>query len=116
MLEIVQNRNKLIEKLIGNLANAIVHMLLEKASENEELAKGYRKESEESLNQAEQYRNKINPISSPLQEKDIEYIKNKLINKVKAKLLTRIEDGYKNISLNLVEKLVENKLKEMNIE
>jgi hypothetical protein len=115
VLKIVQNRNKLIEKLIGNLTNAIVHAILEKASGSEELAKGYHKESGESLNQAKQYRNKINPISNSLPERDIDYIKTKLINKIKAKLTTRINEGYKNIDLNLVDELVDKHLKQMNV-
>ena len=34
-----QNRNKLINLLVGNVSNSIVHEILEKATKNEDLIK-----------------------------------------------------------------------------
>ena len=62
----VQNRNKLIDLLIGNLANAVAHRLLEAAIDKREIAEKYRKEIETSLETAANYRRKINPVSSAL--------------------------------------------------
>jgi len=39
-----QNRNQLIELFIGNITNAIVHRILERAIDKEEIADKYRKE------------------------------------------------------------------------
>ena len=60
---------------------------------------------------AKKYREKINPINAPLPEKDIDYIKNKIISKVRAELTIRISKGYDNIDLGLVEEFVEEALK-----
>ena len=62
-----QNRKKLIELFIGNLVNAIIHNLLEKAIDKEEIADKYRKELLASFEIAKKYREKINPINSPFQ-------------------------------------------------
>ena len=64
------NRNKLIEIFISNLANAVIHQILEKAIDEQEIAK--------------RYREKINPANRNLHVKDIEKIKKKVINKVKS--------------------------------
>jgi len=40
----VQNRNKLIDLFIGNIANAIVHEILENALSSDVVADKYRKE------------------------------------------------------------------------
>jgi len=110
-----QNRNKLIDLFIGNVSNAIVHNILAKSTDNEEIKKRYNAEFGVSFNISKNYRVKINPIDSPMPEKDIDYIKNKIVRKVKAELLSRISEGYKNVNLNLIEIIVENILKEVNI-
>jgi len=74
----VQNRNKLMNLFIGNISNSIVHEILEKAIDNEFLSKRYEKELTTSLEIAKIYREKINPASSLLPNKDIEYIKNRI--------------------------------------
>lgn len=74
-----------------------------------------KKEAENSLNISKKYRTKINPKNYPLQGKDITYIRDRLINKVKSKLKERISEGYKNINLNLIEDLVSEQLKKLNI-
>ncbi|MCX6742565.1 MAG: hypothetical protein NTX24_05365 [Candidatus Pacearchaeota archaeon] len=68
----MQNRNKLINSLVGNLSNAVIHAILEKAvSETEkEIAVRYNKELKTSFDVAKRYREKINPKLSPLLEKD----------------------------------------------
>jgi len=111
----VQNRNKLIELFIGNISNSIVHKILEKAVAQEELSDKYNKELLSSFEVAKRYREKINPVKTPLPDKDVTYIKNKVINRVRTELLLRISKGYKNIDLNLIEKLVDEFLKEINV-
>jgi len=64
---------------------------------------------------AKKYREKINPISKPLPEKDIDYIKSKIINRVKSELNLRISKGYKNIDLSIIEELVLKALSNLNI-
>ena len=107
----VPNRNKFILLFIGNISTAIVHEILEKAIENQEIADKYRKEIFTSFEKAKQYRAKINPVSTPLPEKDIEEIKLKVISKVKAELRLRISKGYEGIHLDLVEEVVDEFLK-----
>ncbi|MEK6935362.1 MAG: hypothetical protein AABW67_01100 [Nanoarchaeota archaeon] len=111
----VQNRNKLVELFISNIANSIIHEILEKATFQDELIKKYDKELLNSLEIAKRYREKINPKTLPLPIKDINYIKHKIINKVKSELLLRISKGYTNINLNLIEQLTNKYLKETNI-
>ena len=111
----VQNRNKLIDLFIGNLTNSIIHEILKKAVFQDELIRKYDKELLNSLEIAKRYREKINPNTIPLPIKDIDYIKHKIINKVKSELLLRISKGYTNINLNLIEQLTNKYLKETNI-
>lgn len=103
----VQNRNKLIDLFIGNIANCVIHKILEKAIEEEDIRKHYDKELLLSLKIAKKYREKINPINTSLPEKDIDYIKHKIMNKVSAELRMRISKGYLNIDIELVEPIVE---------
>ena len=106
----VQNRNKLIELFIGNIANAIVHEILERAVSKELVADKYRKELTSSFEIAKRYREKINPVNRSLPDKDVAYIKEKIIARVKAELMTRISKGYNNIDLELVEPLTDKAL------
>jgi len=111
----MKNRNQLIEALISNLSNAIVHQILETAIDQQEISEKYVKEFKNSWEIAKRYREKINPINNSLPEKDIEEIKIKVINKVKAELKLRIERGYENINLSLVPELVDKALKELSV-
>lgn len=111
----VQNRGKLIELLIGNISNAIVHSILEKAIVNGEIADRYRKEQINSFDIAKKYREQINPIKTPLLVKDGDYIKDKVIRRVKGELLIRIKKGYGNIDLMTVEIEVERVLRVINV-
>ena len=112
----VQNRNKLIGLFISNIANAIVHRILERAIDNDNIRDHYDKELKASFNKAKIYREKINPVNKTLPDKDTSYVKNKIIRKVKAELELRISKGYENIDLELVDSLVKDSLKEMNVE
>ena len=111
----VQNRNKLIELFIGNISNFIVHEVLERAVSKEIIADKYRKELIISLKIAKKYREKINPIDGPLLDKDVEYIRRKIINKARAELIIRISKGYNDIDLSILEELVDEALKSTNI-
>jgi len=111
-----QNRKKLIELIIGTLSNAIVHEVLRVASRNKEIAVYYEKEIENAINISEKYRERINPLNKPFLNRDIVYIREKIISRARAELMTRISKGYKNIDLNLIEKFVVKALKNMAIE
>ena len=109
------NKNKLIEVFSSNLANAVIHQILEKAIDKSEIAKRYSKEVKNSRDIAKKYREKINPANENLPDKDSEEIKRKIANKVKAELKLRIDKGYENIDISLVEEFVEKALKETGI-
>jgi len=109
-----QNRNKLINLFIGNISNSVTHKILEKAIDEEDIRKRYGKEFSISLDIAKKYREKINPINAPLPDKDIRYIKDKIIQKVRVELEKRISKRYKNIDLELIEPTVNSLLKRMN--
>ena len=111
----VQNRNKLIDLFIGNIANAALHKILEQAVDDELLRKYYDKELLNSVEIAGKYREKINPVNRPLTEKDIGNIKSEVINKVNSELKLRIEKGYKNINLDSVEDIVDKMLVDMKV-
>ena len=111
VLSMTQNRNKLIDLFVGNISNSIIHQVLEKAAREEDLSNKYNKELTTSLEIAKKYREKINPINAPLPDEDINYIKNKITNKVRAELKLRISKGYENIDLDFVEELVDEALK-----
>ena len=51
-----QNRNQFIDILIGNLANAIVHTILEQSIDKQELISKYRNETINSYDIAKRYR------------------------------------------------------------
>ena len=110
-----RNRNKLIDLLIGNATNAVVHKILEEAIDDEVIRKYYDKELLNSLKIARDYREKINPTTGPLPEKDIEFIKNKVRMKANNELKLRISKGYKNINLDSVEGIANDILKDTNI-
>lgn len=111
----VQNRNKLIDLFIGNLSNSIVHRILERAIEDEDITSKYDKELMTSLEIARKYREKINPVDTRLPDKDVNFIRTKIISKIRGELLLRIEKGYESINLGLVEELVDNALMDMNV-
>ena len=93
----VQNRKRLIDLFIGNISNSIIHKILEKAINDEKISNRYNKELLTSMEIAKKYREKINPNNKHLPCKDINYIKTKIKNKVRAELKIRISKGYENI-------------------
>ncbi len=111
----VQNRNKLIELFIGNMSNVVIHNILEKAIDDDNIRDHYNKEFKVSFEKAKSYREKINPVNTALPDKDVGYIRDKIIKKVKLDLQLRTSKGYENINFDLAELTVENMLKDMNI-
>jgi hypothetical protein len=109
------NRNKTLLLFSSNLSNVIVHRILEMAIDKPEIAKVYTKEMKNSFEIAKAYREKINPTDKVLPLYDIEELKQRVINKVKAELNLRIVKGYQNIKLSLVEEFVDTYLKELKI-
>ena len=110
-----QNRTKLIDLFIGNISNAVVHEILGKAIDNDDVRGYYSRELKVSFDKARSYRGKINPPNTALPDKDINYIKDKIIRKVKVELQLRISKGYDNINLSLVENMVKGVLKSMKV-
>ncbi|MBU2639456.1 MAG: hypothetical protein KKG75_01975 [Nanoarchaeota archaeon] len=88
-----QNRKKLLDLLIGNLSNVVVHDILCRAVENKDIASRYEKETENSFKISKKYREKINPKNTLLQIKDLDYIRTKTTTKAKSerKLLLSCE-------------------------
>ncbi|MBI2564967.1 hypothetical protein HYV79_03175, partial [Candidatus Woesearchaeota archaeon] len=111
-----QNRHKLIDLFIGNVANTVVHRILEKAIDDIDISKKYIKEIKNSWDIAKQYREKINPLNTPLPDEDIDKIKRKVKQKVNSELNIRIAQGYENIDLELVEPLINKALEELKVE
>lgn len=70
-----QNRNKLIDLFIGNISNSVVHIVLERAIDEENIRNRYNKELSTSLDIAKRYREKVNPPNAPLPDKDVVFIK-----------------------------------------
>ena len=109
----VYNRKKMIDLFVGNISNAILHRILEKAVEDEVIRKYYDKEFLNSLEIAKKYREKMNPMHSTL--KEASQIKEIIIKKVTNELKIRISKGYKNIDLSLVEPTTNNILSELKV-
>jgi len=109
------NRNKLIDAFIGNISNSMAHEILKMAVDDETIRSRYLKELTTSMKTALNYRNKINPVNSKLQDEDVNYIKDKIIKRVRSKLSNRINEGYKNINLGLIEIIADKYLKEAKI-
>jgi len=108
------NRKKLISLFIGNMANAILHRILEQAVEDDAIRKYYDKEFLNSFEIAKRYRNKINPVGNKLPESS--EIKELIMKKVNNELNLRISKGYKNIDLSLVEPTTDNVLSELGVQ
>ena len=103
------------KKELWDLKSQEKNKILEKAINNEEIINKYIKEQNISLEIAKKYRKKINPAKTILSDKDVAYIRNKIVNKVKAELILRISKGYKNINLGLIESMIDKVLKDVNI-
>ena len=107
------NRKKLIKLFVGNIANAIIHQILENAIEDESLRKYYDKEFLNSLEIAKKYRGKINPKDDKLPEAS--ELKETILKKVNNELKIRISKGYKNIDLSLVESSTDDILSKLKV-
>ena len=107
------NRKKLINLFIGNIANAVLHKILEKAVEDDVIRKYYDKEFLNSFGIAKKYREKINPMGKKLPESS--KIKEIIIKKVNNELRIRISKGYRNIDLSLVESAINDTLSELKV-
>ena len=110
-----QNRNKLIDLFVGNISNSAVHMILEKAIDEDNLRKHYDKEFSISLEIAKSYREKINPKNTSFHGKDIKDIKDRIIKKVRVELNLRISKGYENINIELIEPTINEILKKTKV-
>jgi hypothetical protein len=110
-----QNRNKLLQLLIGNLVNVIVHKVLEEAVKEDILRNHYDKESLVSFEVAKKYREKINPVQRELPENDINKIREEVLKRVDKELKLRVSKGYQGINLSLVKEILEKTLKELKI-
>lgn len=110
-----QNRNKLLDLLIGNLANAVVHKVLVEAAEEAQRKKYYDDEFSNSIEIARDYRERINPVNEPLPENDAAEIRWKIINKAEAELKLRIAKGYENINLASVREVTNKLMADLNI-
>ena len=108
------NRPDLIKRFIGVASNAIMHITIINTELDENTKKYYAKEVKRDSDIALNYRNKINPINALLPQKDVEEIRTKIILKVKAELLKRVDKGY-NVNISLVEKVVDEFLKKNKI-
>ena len=111
----VQNRNKLLDLFVGNLSNAALHRILEQSAEDEELRQYYGKEVLNSMGIAKNYREKINPVGAAFPEDDGENVRRKVIERVKNKLKIRILEGYENVKLDAVDKVVDELLLETKV-
>lgn len=109
------NKSKLIAFLVGNLSNAVVHRILEQAIEEEIIRLHYEKELNISLKIALKYREKLNPKLKPLPAKDIDKIRIKIKNKALAELKKRILNGYENIDLTKIDKVIDLFFNKINI-
>ena len=109
----VLNRKKLIGLFIGNISNAILHRILEKAVEDDAIRKYYDKEFLNSFEIAKKYRNKINPIDKKIPESS--KVKETIIKKVNNELKIRISKGYKSIDVGLVESITNMTLSQLKV-
>ncbi|MFH1065123.1 MAG: hypothetical protein V1734_01305 [Nanoarchaeota archaeon] len=107
----MQNKSKLVRIFIGNIANAVVHEVLENAIEEKSLRSHYGKEMQNSFLLAKRYREKLNPSNKPLPE-SLE-IKEKIVKKATQELNIRIKKGYTGLDINSADKITEKLLKRL---
>lgn len=95
-----QNRNKLIKHLIGHLATAVTHRILQEAIEEEHLRNYYGKEAAHALEKAIEYRNGINPEVFSIEETDA--LRQRITQNVRNELQKRQEKGYTGIDFSRI--------------
>ncbi|MFA5887782.1 MAG: hypothetical protein WC852_03670 [Candidatus Nanoarchaeia archaeon] len=105
------NKSKLVRIFIGNIANAVVHEVLENAIEEQSLRSHYGKEMQNSFSLAKKYREKLNPSDKPLPESA--EIKEKIVQKATQELNIRIKKGYTGIDVASADKIAEKLLKKL---
>ena len=108
-------KNKSIEMLLFDFLQELIFLKDSQYSLFSKFKINIKKNKDNFVLESEISGEKINPKTLPLSIKDIDYIKHKIINKVKAELFLRISKGYTNIDLNLIEQLTNKYLKETNI-
>ncbi|MDI6737938.1 MAG: hypothetical protein QME12_05495 [Nanoarchaeota archaeon] len=109
----MQNKSKLIRIFIGNIANAVVHEVLENAIKEQNLRSYYGKEMQNSFLLAKRYREKLNPANKPL-PKSLK-IREKIVKKATQELNIRIKKGYTHIDIDSTDKITEKFLKRLKI-
>jgi len=109
-----QNRNKLLDLFEGNVANAVLHIILDKCNNDENIAKKYVEEWKISLEVARRYRRKINPAHTIFQKSEGEELKRSIISRVRAEVLFRISKGY-TIDSSLIDVSADDVLRELNV-
>ncbi len=113
---IVSNRKRVINKFIGNFSNAVTHSVLENAADDAYLKERYQRETDSSILEAMKWRITINPDDVSLPDKDIQFIRTQTRNRSMAALRNRLKEGYTNIELSMVEKVMDVQLKQTGIE
>ena len=109
----MQNKSKLVRIFIGNIANAVVHEVLENAIEEQSLRSHYGTEMQNSFLLAKRYREKLNPADKPLPE-SIE-IREKIVKKATQELNIRIKKGFTGIDMDSTNKITEKLLKKLKV-
>ena len=110
-----QNRNRQIKKLIGNLANVVVHAILLQATDDEDIKGWYKHEINNSLDIAKRCRATINPIDRIFSCNGQDIIRTSVTREVVAVLKLREQKNYKNINFQKIGPTIEKYFKETNI-
>ncbi|MDD4877735.1 MAG: hypothetical protein PHO02_01715 [Candidatus Nanoarchaeia archaeon] len=105
------NKSKLVRIFIGNIANAVVHEVLENAIEEQSLRSHYGKEMLNSMQLARKYREQLNPIDKTLPESV--NIRRQIVKKAEQELKLRIKKGYTGINIDSTSKIAEKLLKKL---
>lgn len=72
-----QNKNRLIDLLVGNISNALLHRILEKAIDNPEISNKYLTEIENSWEISKKYREKSILLTAVYQRKMLKRLERK---------------------------------------
>ncbi len=102
-----QNRKKIINRLTGNLANAILHKVLGEAVQEDNLRAYYGNEFSTSFSLAVKYCEQLNPKTEPMLEKDVKEIREIIMKRVSLELDKRIKKGYQGIANANVEPIMD---------
>jgi hypothetical protein len=111
----MQNKKKIIQHLIGNLSNAIVHKILENAIKDLFISQKYEKEILNSFEVAKSYRSKLNPVDKGINKLEFEKIKKEVSARVRNEIELRRDKGYKNLEGINIEKEVLDFMMKLNL-